>query len=564
MNILQGLSIPLILDNLPFKKGLDESENLAGTKGNSILNTLGSAGKVAGVAIASIGTAALGATAAVGGLFMKSVDLSGELVDQAVKMGINTTQLQELNYVSGQIGVSQEAIAGAFSKTVMSVGNAVSGNKEAVETYKQLGVSIYDSNGQLKDSQIIFNDSITALSKVTNETEQSILTQKLFGKSFAELKPLINSVGGEFASLVAQAHETGAVIGGENVSAMESFGDKVVGIQASIQGLAGTLLSGLSPAFDGVATKVQGYIADFNTLISSSNGNSSLIASGAGGLIGKILGDVVSSAPKIMSTGFALVETLVTSVIDQLPLIVDTALKMIISLATGLGIALPKLIPAIIEIIPKIVTTLLENLPLLIEAALKLIIGLASGLIQAIPVLVQAIPEIVVAIFNAIIESLPVIFKAGIELIETVIEGIQNAQAKVREVGIGIVKGVWAGISSQGTQLWNDVMNFFGNIVNGVKDFLGIRSPSRVFAGIGINLAKGLGVGFSDSFASVQSDLNSSIDNWTGGIEPKITNSLSINGSASTNPVAQVANNKNQEFDYYKFATVLRDVMVMA
>ena len=55
------------------------------------------------------------------------------------------------------------------------------------------------------------------------------------------------------------------------------------------------------------------------------------------------------------------------------------------------------------------------------------------------------------------------------------------------------------------------VSNAFDGLVGGVKKLLGIHSPSRVFAGIGENMALGVGEGWDDNFANIKRDINKSL-----------------------------------------------------
>lgn len=82
---------------------------------------------------------------------------------------------------------------------------------------------------------------------------------------------------------------------------------------------------------------------------------------------------------------------------------------------------------------------------------------------------------------------------------------------KILEIGKNIVNGLWNGIKSAWSNLINKVTGLFGSLVNGIKDGLGIHSPSKVFAGIGENMAKGLGVGWDDTISGVSTQMQQSI-----------------------------------------------------
>ena len=63
-----------------------------------------------------------------------------------------------------------------------------------------------------------------------------------------------------------------------------------------------------------------------------------------------------------------------------------------------------------------------------------------------------------------------------------------------------------------GDWIGEKVSGFVGGIVDGVKGVLGIRSPSRVFAGIGENMALGLGDGWDSEYDRISKNIESGMD----------------------------------------------------
>ena len=150
-------------------------------------------------------------------------------------------------------------------------------------------------------------------------------------------------------------------------------------------------------------------------------------------------------------------------------------------------------IPILVEQLPIIITSIVEfisgNLPAILETGVNVLIQLAAGIIQAIPQLVAQLPQIISAIVN----------------------GIGALIGSVVEVGKNIVRGIWDGITAMAGWIRDKVTGFFSGIVDGVKGFLGIHSPSRVFAGIGDNMAAGLGQGFEKTMGGVTKDIENAI-----------------------------------------------------
>lgn len=108
--------------------------------------------------------------------------------------------------------------------------------------------------------------------------------------------------------------------------------------------------------------------------------------------------------------------------------------------------------------------------------------------------------------------------EAVTELINNVISAAKDIPSKAMSIGTDIVNGAWNGIKNAAGWFTNKVKGFFSGIVDGVKDALGIGSPSKVFRDeIGRWLPPGVVQGFEAAMPSamkaIQKDLNKGIDN---------------------------------------------------
>ena len=228
---------------------------------------------------------------------------------------------------------------------------------------------------------------------------------------------------------------------------------------------------------------------------------------------------------------------LVTFIVEQLgtmlPAFLEFALQMIGTLATGIAQALPTLVPTIVSIITQLVQTLIDNIPMLIDAALQLITGLAQGIINAIPVLVAALPQVITSLVNGLLAAIPQIIQAGVQLfvsliqnlptiiveivkaVPQIVSGIVQAFASLGgemvSAGANLLHGLWEGISSAASWLWDKVTGWASSLVSGIKSFFGIHSPSTVFAEIGTNMGEGVGVGFGESMDGVSADMTAAM-----------------------------------------------------
>ncbi|MDD4487016.1 MAG: hypothetical protein PHG62_09945, partial [Proteiniphilum sp.] len=92
-----------------------------------------------------------------------------------------------------------------------------------------------------------------------------------------------------------------------------------------------------------------------------------------------------------------------------------------------------------------------------------------------------------------------------------IVKGFTGNIGKIVQVGSDLIKGLWQGISNVTDWIWGKISGFFGGIVDGIKNFFGIRSPSTLFAGLGENMGQGIGVGFERAMDEVADDMQNAI-----------------------------------------------------
>lgn len=220
-----------------------------------------------------------------------------------------------------------------------------------------------------------------------------------------------------------------------------------------------------------------------------------------------IINGIVESLPLLIQTIVNMIPMVITAIVDNLPQIIEAGIEILLALILGIVDALPKLIDCIIEMIPKIVKAIIDNLPKIIQAGIKIIIAVITGIVEAIPQLIKGIIDMIPQIVQAIIDNLPLIIQAGIEIVWALIKGLGEAAWELiksaGELAWDFISGIWEGIKSAADWLWQQVSGFFTGIVDGVKDLLGIHSPSTVFAGIGKNMGLGLADGITGSISLV-------------------------------------------------------------
>lgn len=325
---------------------------------------------------------------------------------------------------------------------------------------------------------------------------------------------------------------------------------------------------------DGIAEQLPSFLDAGSSIISKLvqglTENMPMIMSSVMEIINMIISTIVQNLPQILQMGIQMVVSLVQGIAEQLPtlipemidavvlmvetlldnidLIIDAGIQLIMGLADGLITALPDLIDKIPEIIDKLIEAIVNNLPKLIEAGITLVIKLAEGLIQAIPKLVSKIPQIISSLINGIASYYGKLGEIGKNLLGKVKDGIASGISGMLDIGKNLVKGLWNGINNAKDWVLDKIKGFGKSIVNGIKNIFGIHSPSRVFRDeIGVNLAKGIGVGFqqemSDVNDTIQRALPTDLDLSTRVNLSRPNSVFSSDNSISNQSPSKVENN---------------------
>lgn len=184
---------------------------------------------------------------------------------------------------------------------------------------------------------------------------------------------------------------------------------------------------------------------------------------------------------------------LTTNLLGSTVTVAENLLPVVERILENIGVVVQEKGPEMIE---KFVGYAVEKLPQVIELGMKMVLAIVSGLAANLPQIVQSVLDMMATIAKTFVSSLP----------------------DIVDVGKQIVKGLWEGIKAMGSWIKEKVSGFFGGIVDNVKGVLGIHSPSRVFAGIGENMALGLGEGWDDEYGNIKRGITSGLDFGTASV----------------------------------------------
>ena len=177
--------------------------------------------------------AAVGAGVGLVGMAVKAGQAADDINTMAKVTGLSTEEIQKFQYASERIDVSMDTLTGSMAKLTKNMSNAKKGNEDLQSTFGQLGVSILDSNGNLRDNNDVFQETIAALGQVSNETERDAMAMKIFGKSAQELNPLILGGADDLKKYGEEAEAAGLILSQDALDGANKFNDGVDKLKAT-------------------------------------------------------------------------------------------------------------------------------------------------------------------------------------------------------------------------------------------------------------------------------------------------------------------------------------------
>lgn len=464
------------------------------------------------IGVKALASACTTCITAVGGLAVKCGSLADDLNTLASTTGLSTKELQEFQYASDLIDVSVDTLAGALKKTTSAMVSAKEGTGKSAEAFKKLGVSVTDAQGNLRDNNDVFQESIKALGNIANETERDALAMQLFGKSATELNPLIEGGIDTLARMSEQANRLGLIMTQDMVDGANAFNDQLdilkANGKATFQVIGSAIASQLAPVLEEVNNYVMDIIQSLMTALNE--GGLEGLAQELSTQFGNLLTKLVEELPKIAEFGIKIIQTLVdtfktnastlgsagasllTTLVEGFFTILPDIVKVVIDLVTSFGNTLaeelPTLIPIVVNGLFETLQSLIDNLPQIIDTIINIILaivdtltdpdninkfidgaivlmqGLIEGLIKAIPKIVEALPHIIMAIVNGLIALVSKLWEVASPFFQALGEGLINHVTNLKDS----IVAIWEWIKEALLNAFGKVVEVGANLVSGI------------------------------------------------------------------------------------------------
>lgn len=236
-----------------FRKGIERAERDATGLGR----TLDGIGRKAiamgkGLAVgAGVGIAAMGV------LVKRSIDLADEMSKSALRAGVTTEELSRLAWAGELSDVSLGALTTSMARLSSVMADVARGGaKDTKAVFDAIGISVTDADGQLRSTAEVMPELADVMAGMTNGAERSALAIKLFGRSGADLIPLLINGGAGLRAMADEADHLGKTISTQTGRGAEQFNDTLTRIGAVVDGVGLKVATGLLPQLQGLADRL--------------------------------------------------------------------------------------------------------------------------------------------------------------------------------------------------------------------------------------------------------------------------------------------------------------------
>ena len=415
--------------------------------------------------------------------------------------------------------------AGTSLRTILT--RMAKPTKEVQTAMDQLGVSVIDSDGNMKSLHEIMDDLRSGFSGLSEAEKVNMAATLGETDGMSGLLAIVNASDGDYQKLTDSINNCSGAAANMAETMQNNLGGQLTILGSTAESLALEIYE-----------SVKGPLTDMTKLgiDAVSNLTEGFKTGGVMGMIdaaGQMASAFAENLPSIIEQGLPLVEGFTENLRSNAGKLVDGGIDLILKLAQGLMDGLPAMLQYVPQIIINIAGIINDNAPKLLMAGVQLIVVLGKGLIQAIPDLIAALPQIIQAIVstlqafnwvnsgiyiitllrNGIISMVGAIASAAVEILKAIVGAIQSLPQKLLEIakkaGEGIssgLKGMLGAIKGAATSILSGIVSALTSLPSKLLGLAknGAQSIVKGFTGqswgnIGKNIITGITAGITGS-----------------------------------------------------------------
>ena len=444
-----------------------------------------------------------------------NVELMGETFKYvgaaAGAMGYSIEDMAVATGLMANAGIKGSQAGTALRSTITRMAKPT---KESQEAMDALGISLTDSQGNMKEFSEIMAEMRAGMSSMTEDQKASYAAMLGGQEAMSGLLAIANASDEDFNKLTeainnsAGAAQEMAAVKLDNLQGdienlmggLETMGIMIYDtLQPSLRGIvqeAGGMVDSLTTAFqeggfDGLVSEVGNVLATVVTrvaeyapqvidmgisivdnLLTGIQNNAPAIGQGAASTIASFVGGIVKLFPKLILTGITLLTEFITGMVEQFPEMLATGKSTVSEFVTGLQDSLPKLVAAGGELLGLLAQTLISELPRMIDSGASSIASFINGIAGMLPSIINTAIQLITTLVSGIAANLPQIITAAVNLVLTLAQGIITMLPTIVQSALQLVLSLVQGLIANLPMILTAAVQLVTSLISGIVTML--------------------------------------------------------------------------------------------
>jgi hypothetical protein len=220
----------------------------------------------------AVAVAVVAAGAAFAGLVRQSINTADEMGKTAQRIGVSTESLSQLQHAANLSGTSLEGLNTGLLRLSRTASDAANGMAGPSRAFAAIGVSAKNLDGTLKGTEELMLEVADKFAEIEDGAGKAALAQELFGRSGAQLIPMLNQGRDGLEAMKREADKLGLTIDGQTSKAAQRFNDQLTRLRGAFDGIIRQAAARLLPTLEAIADKFVETVTESDILETALNG----------------------------------------------------------------------------------------------------------------------------------------------------------------------------------------------------------------------------------------------------------------------------------------------------
>lgn len=346
--------------------------------------------------------------------------------------------------------------AGTSLRSIMS--RMAKPTKEVQGAMDKLGVSLTDSNGNMKSLNEVMGDLRNGFAGLS-EAEAAEMAAALGGQeAMSGLLAIVNASDDDFDKLSDAIYSCDGAAKRMADTMNDNLQGQITILKSGLEGLGISLYENMEAPLKEVVKEAQNMVQQLQDAFD--NGGLDEVVSTVGDIFAQIVEKAASAAPDLINVASDMIQSFLTGINNNLPEIASAGVGIVTSLGSALIENTGLLWSTGVALLAEVLSGLADNMPQLVESAKDALSQFGSALVEYAPSIGESAAKIVSYLASAVIENLPQIIEVGKQIVQGFITGIEQEFP-----GLGaFLSGLFDGFASTLAPIAQTVVDALSNI----------------------------------------------------------------------------------------------------